>query len=327
MDNRCTYNKSATDKLKVILDSLWCFTYSISNSINAQKEFLKKNLIDVRELILAGADPNAISIEKYPSNKMTVLEFMTEKNMVSEAAQLIALGANPNFCSDDFSVLTLSISQEASDCVELLLAKGADINFEGREGTPLYWAVRIADYPLARRLIEMGASIHTSLNSPWLTAACEANLDMFKLLLERNIQVNAVDKYGTNAFLAVANGHLIEQEGLLQKIYLLLQAGIDPYYRAPDGHSALNSAASDNKSKVVAVLLEYGLDPNCASQKTETTSLMCAAWHGSVEMARDLLEHGADPSMMDKRNQRAIDIARTRGKDNIIPLLQKHKIA
>lgn len=327
MDRPRTYDKSATDKLKAILDSLWVFTHPCKhNNEQTKKVLVKEAFLKAKDLILAGADPNVISIEKYPSNEMPILEYTIERDMVEESESLIELGANPNFCTDSWSVLSLAVSMKALKCVELLLKKGADINLGGGEGSPLYMAVRKGDYSTVKRFMKIGADIHGGAQSPWLCSAKYGDVRMFQLLLHRNLQINVEDKYGNNALITVAGTRAHNQrENDLQISKMLLDQGINLNHCANSGYSAVWCAANANKLKIVNLLLTHGADPNHACDKH--TALMSAIRNGSVSMVQDLLYYGADQTMINENGQRAIDIARERGQDEIVDLLLMKKIA
>ncbi len=81
------------------------------------------------------------------------------------------------------------------------------------------------------------------------------------------------------------------------------------YFPAIRGHQA-----------IADLLLEYGADINAGAGGN--TALHGAVMFGQGEMARWLLEHGADPSLMDYNGKTALELARENGQIALVDLLE-----
>ncbi len=86
---------------------------------------------------------------------------------------------------------------------------------------------------------------------------------------------------------------------LPEVVELLLQAGADPdspgYALKLIKDSVLFKAIEKNNERIVALLLQYGADPNFNTQPLEQTPLLQAVEQGNPAIVRLLLQAGADP--------------------------------
>lgn len=121
--------------------------------------------------------------------------------------------------------------------------------------------------------------------------------------------------------------------GDLELVRKLLESGANPNetYRE-DGGSVLNTAATEGHTEVVRMLLDAGANVNYESFQIEKTPLMCAvARKGPAELVKLLLDRGANVDVKNDRGDTALDLARKRGDERIIKLLQvavkQHNIA
>jgi ankyrin repeat protein len=170
--------------------------------------------------------------------------------------------------------------------VQTLLAKGADPNTRGKDGsTPLIWMASLG-----------------------LTDGVDA-------LLEKGAYVNAKDKTGWTALMGAARkGHSDTVRALLEK---------GAYVDAQDnnGWTALMSASASPHPETVRALLEKGADVN-AKDKTGWTALMGAAGSGQLESVRALLTKGADRNARNRDGRTALTVASDRNYSEVIALLE-----
>ena len=94
-------------------------------------------------------------------------------------------------------------------------------------------------------------------------------------------------------------------------VALLLTHGADPNLQPQDGYSALDAAIAANRPVAARALLIGRAEPNGRGDKV--TPLMLSAQHCRPEIAKDLLEHGADPSRRDDSGASAAEWAERSG--------------
>jgi ankyrin repeat protein len=85
-------------------------------------------------------------------------------------------------------------------------------------------------------------------------------------------------------------------EGDASSVKLFLEAGMDPNMKNSSGQPALIVAAIEGHTEIAKVLLENGADPNAASA---LSALMFTAFRGYPKVVRLILEHDADVNALD----------------------------
>jgi cytohesin len=118
--------------------------------------------------------------------------------------------------------------------------------------------------------------------------------------------------------------HYAAWEGRLKVVKLLLEHGADPNVQDKDGETPLHLAAWDGHLDVVELLLEHGANPNiqenkygktplhyavsrCLENKFGRTLLHFTVSRRHVDVARVLLDHGADPTISDNEGMTPLD--------------------
>lgn len=75
---------------------------------------------------------------------------------------------------------------------------------------------------------------------------------------------------------------------------------IKPLFECTDpgrrGDCALLRAATQRNAAIVAVLLEYGADPNTTNEEG-LSALVVACENGDLDIVKELLAHGANPNI------------------------------
>lgn len=158
------------------------------------------------------------------------------RRLVDRGADLDLRGPRGSSPAAGGTLLQRAVASGETDCVERLLAWGADVNAASGSGfTPLMVAVEAADLPLVRRLLRAGAdpSARTDRGrTPLLLLAArpapgaperrqrfpDDQLALVDLLLEAGADVDALTKDGESALLAAASqAHVWLVEGLLDR--------------------------------------------------------------------------------------------------------------
>ncbi len=102
---------------------------------------------------------------------------------------------------------------------------------------------------------------------------------------------------------------------------LLVESGADIYDFDEEGVSIFDMAVTYNNIEMVKYLISKGNDVNATTRRSRFTPLMAAACYGRLEIAKLLLEHGADKDAVDAKGISVIDFARKTNKKSILLLL------
>jgi len=93
--------------------------------------------------------------------------------------------------------------------------------------------------------------------------------------------------------------------------------------KANDGWTALSVAAREGHYDVVVFLLGKGADIN-ALEDGGNSALFWAAFSGNIKIVNLLLQKGADIGKKCAKCQTPLEIAKSKGFDNIVAILQKY---
>lgn len=189
------------------------------------------------------------------------------------------------------------------DVVAFLLRRGAPVNHTTSVGsTPLYIAAQ--------------SNCATAPEEELRIAAAEGNLLRVETLLGQGVPAQAADERGvTPLFMAAKNGHR-------DVVALLLKQGAGVHSARQDGVTPLFIAVQEGRRDVVALLLEKGADVNAQARIGGVTLLHVGAYRGDQEIVILLLQHGADKNARLSSGERPVDLARTQGHQDLIPLLE-----
>ena len=186
------------------------------------------------------------------------------------------------------------VSDHSAEIVHLLKA-GADVQARDAKGrTPLLVAARLGRISAARLLLEAGAEVDVrgeAMNiTPLMAAAQRGDAPLVRLLLEAGADPNAVSRNGAGVLARTAiTGDTTTAE-------VLLDAGANPDGggSAPPNTAPLWAAIALKRRELVRLLLERGAQVN-TGDSVSGTPFGVAVTGGDAEIARMLLEAGADP--------------------------------
>lgn len=275
-----------------------------------------------RMLIEAGADPLEPSPRWTPLG-CAIASTNTGPTNRPVVELLLAEGARPNdedlylagFAHDRHQLLPLllahlpedielghalaaPISNNDTHAVRLLLEAGADPReYRNDDGNPLsaIWAATRAgcSSELTELLLDHGADPTVAGpdgRTPYRLATTAGRTDLLELLRRHGA---AEDASATELFISAcmrgdreeAHRRLDDDRGLLARL-------------GPDEQASLVSAAERGNTDAVALMLDLGLTPDVRGERG-ATALHSAAYSGSAETVRLLLERGADMEARD----------------------------
>jgi ankyrin repeat protein len=191
----------------------------------------------------------------------------------------------------DNALIASLTTANSLDAANLLLKKGADVNFSHCEA--LRYAIRMNRLPMVELLLKakpdlnnMSESLHCETYMQH--AVMTGSIELVKLLLKAG-----ADHY--NVSLSIQEAAQMNNAKLVK---LLLATGADANIRPRKGtgdKTSLQHAATNGNFEIVKMLLEAGGDINASREKVcDRSALEGAAEQGFLDMVRFLLEMGAD---------------------------------
>jgi ankyrin repeat protein len=268
----------------------------------------------VRTLVARHVDVNAPEADGF-----TALHWAVQRDNVQLVDLLLKSGASATATTRyNVTPLYLAANNGNAAIIGRLLDAGADANGTAFEGQTMLMTAALAGRADAvRLLLTHGAKVDVvepfKGQTALMWAAAEGNTAVVNVLLEAGARLDAKSGAGFTPFLfAVRNAHI-------DTAVTLLKHGANVNELAPDGSSALSMATVNAYYELASVLLDNGADPNLPDPRT--SPLHTVAWlrkpgadgaagvgntpqgtpvpTGKVtdlELARKLLEHGANPN-------------------------------
>jgi uncharacterized protein len=270
--------------------------------------------------------------------------------------RLLAAGADAN-ATNAFGAFALSEAAVGGHApvIEALLEGGADPNATNPEGeTALMVAARSGNVEAAKRLLDAGADVDAKEQwggqSALMWAAAQSQPQMIELLIERGADVDArsivrqwerkvikeprpkdMNQGGFTPLLYAA------REGCVECAQALVAGGADLDLPDPHRVTPLNMALLNLHFDFAAYLIEagadvekwdlYGRSPLYLAADTSTLPvqgngamvvLPSTDRHSALEIARMLLDRGADPNLRLKRRPPYRNVPQDRGGDAIL---------
>jgi ankyrin repeat protein len=227
----------------------------------------------VNALLAAGADPNLLSDDNGLGAGMTALMLAVGSFFASNREQvaklLIAGGADVNQRGVGGKTAIFYAALAGSgylDCVETLIAAGADLDLQNDRGHTVLTSVATAEnYSMLNLLMQAGASTDGLASIQLIQAAAAGNLDRVRSLLATKVNLD-LDR-GAAIGNAAAAGHT-------QIVELLIRAGANVNLTDKLGFSPIASAAYSGYSEIVNLLIEAGADIQAPAGESQSYSAL-----------------------------------------------------
>lgn len=177
--------------------------------------------------------------------------------------------------------------------------------------TPLTAAAREGDVAMIKELLKKGAKVDEPNVGKWSAtplywSLSECKYEAAELLLKKGANANSADSFG----LAPLNLAVCCKDVDPSLIEHLIQKGADVNYKnTSDGWKGLHYAISCGSDDMARLLIEKGADVNAIADDG-TTPLILAAKNDSVFIAKLLLEKGADVNWRDIKKKSAMSYAK-----------------
>lgn len=252
--------------------------------------------------------------------------------------------AGPNYRYPDGSTpLMWAVYDGKLDKAASLIKAGADVNASNRYGSnAMQLAAEVANVPMLEMLLKAGADVE-SANPEGQTAlmlvARTGNVDAAKLLVKHGANVNAMERWGdqTAIMWASARRHPEMVDYLASK-----GADVDARSKWRDykrhltaearaknldsgGLTPLLYAARENCAGCVEALIKHHVDIN-KPDPDRVSPLLMAVLNTNWDVAKELIDAGADVNLWDKYGQSPLyAVASRRQDDDVRSIDQQNK--
>jgi ankyrin repeat protein len=236
-------------------------------------------------LISSGVDVNARD-----SYGFTYLLYAIDLAQTNSAAVLIAKGANPNAKGPkELTPLGLASAKGQTTIVQALLDKGADVN------TPISWEALFETHSGRSRLDDLTKALYAKVSpaffeinqrtqTPLMLAATGNKIETGRVLLENGASRDAIDHHKLTALAHAA------RRGHPEFVRLLIEKGVN---LTKTGETALEQAELKGQTETTEILLK-ALNPRPHKKDDLSEELLAAVNRGSYEQVKALIEKGAD---------------------------------
>ncbi|NXG81178.1 ASB10 protein, partial [Baryphthengus martii] len=207
--------------------------------------------------------------------------------------------------------LHITASRGYTDCVQLLLLRGATVNFAPGGKTALHEACAAARTDCARLLLAFGAdpeAVSEGGYRPLHLCKSPDSIECVQQLLQHGASVNNRTEVEGDTALHVAARH-----GLTEHVQLLLRYGAELEAENEEGQTPLNAACAqphqpqdmDRYYRVCQLLVESGANIN-AADRDHQHPLHLACKNANAQVTELLLAQGANVNVMNYSGNMAL---------------------
>lgn len=199
------------------------------------------------------------------------------KRDLATIERLVEQGADVSRAAEDgYTALMLAANEHQPSLVRTLLERGARIDAVNRRGgTALMYAAAVGDRETVELLFARGASVNVRAANGWtaLTLASARGFDtVVTTLLLRDADPNIADIYGWTPLMRA-----VEQNRPAATRALLASGRVDANARDENGHTALHHAAVQGLTEIARMLVEHGADVQIRDRGGRTPGMLAVA--------------------------------------------------
>lgn len=224
----------------------------------------------------------------------TPLQWAAFSDDVAEAKRLIAAGADVKATNNyGVSAMLLAADISSTELIQLLLKNGADASSANPDGeTALHLVTRAGNIEAARLLLQAGAKVDPreklGEQTPLMWAVARRHPAMVEFLLSQGADVNARSAIRDYQRVATAESRAksLDRGGMTPLLY----------------------AARENCRECVDILIKHGVDVNLPDP-SRVVPLVIAMINGNLDIAKRLIEAGADVHQWDIYGQSPLHVA------------------
>jgi len=187
-----------------------------------------------------------------------------DRGDLTEVKDSIDKGADINTQSSQGTPVSLASLNGHTEIVKFLIQKGADINMRIEKGgqTPLMAAI-VGRKEIAKLLIENGADINVKDNAGWsplIWASAMNHAEIAELLIGKGAHIDEKNNQGQTPLMFASKW------GYTEIVKLLIDQGAEINMQMDDGWTALMDAIDSDHIKIAKLLIEKGADVNLKSK-------------------------------------------------------------
>lgn len=191
---------------------------------------------------------------------------------------LLQYGADINTADyDGWTPIIASAQSGHVEVVKILLQHGADVNIATNDGwTPINAAACHGYTEVVEALLQHGADFrvpNTNGLTPLSTATSNDHVETVKLLSEWGADIEVKDSYGATPLMRKAH-----RGGPIEMVNLLLGYGANVETRDSTGSTPLMAALLENKAEIAKLLLDWGADSSAKDSLSYTRYVCVIEW-------------------------------------------------
>jgi len=260
----------------------------------------------VRKLLEAGANPNSTQM-----SGETALMTCSRTDAVQAVETLIARGADVNAKEKSLgqTALMWGASEGHAGVVQILLKHGADVHARSADGyTAFLMAARGADMPTAQALLAGGADINEKAKdgtTALVVAIVRGHAKYVEFLLDKDANPNPGPGFTPLHWAAAQIDHQLSDKsnGLLSDNTEWSSFG---GLRGPErlevtkaliAHGANVNARMEKSLSFGIYVKSYMCNSDTRCTFAGATPFLLATWANDLDVMRELVAHGADPSL------------------------------